>query len=272
MTKSVRLVVWLAIAMLPCSCAVHASQSLTLSLESPELGAKPPAAKAESKTTAQNRNTARIGRVGKVKVSTAFIYKSKSAGSAKYCTIKSGTCLAVIHEEGAWYGVLMSTGATGWIPAKNVEMTGYDLVKTKSGDKRGNLTSRGGDPERDLTGGSEIVRTALGYSQVRYVYGGTNPASGMDCSAFVRSVFGRHGVSLPRTSREQAQVGREVPFDQLQPGDRLYFACRNPYIDHSGVYAGNGLFVHCSSSRGGVGVDTLANNFFWRSLVTARRS
>jgi cell wall-associated NlpC family hydrolase len=106
----------------------------------------------------------------------------------------------------------------------------------------------------------------------KYIYGGTNPATGMDCSAFVRMVFGQYNVKLPRTAREQALVGQTVPFDQLQPGDRLYFSCRNSYIDHCGIYAGNGHFVHCSASRNGVGLDSLASDFFWRSLVVAKRS
>ena len=96
--------------------------------------------------------------------------------------------------------------------------------------------------------------------------------SGMDCSAFVRMVFGQHGFSLPRTAREQAGVGQTVTVDQLQPGDRLYFSCKNPYIDHCGIYAGGGYFVHCSSSRGGVAVDSLSSSFYWRNLVIAKRS
>jgi len=88
----------------------------------------------------------------------------------------------------------------------------------------------------------------------------------------VRTVFGRLGVTLPRTAREQAGVGQTVAFDQLQPGDRLYFSCKNPYVDHCGIYAGGGYFVHCSSSRGGVAVDSLAADFYWRSLITAKRS
>ena len=110
------------------------------------------------------------------------------------------------------------------------------------------------------------------YAGVPYVYGGTSTTSGMDCSAFVRSVFGQYGVNLPRTARAQAQVGASVPFDQLQPGDRLYFACKNPYPDHCGIYAGNGYFIHCSARKGGVAIDSLATDFFARSLVTARRS
>ena len=272
MIRNLHMAIFLAVALLLGNSAAHSSQSLTLSLDAPALDESSATSQRPAGKETPTQTPVIVGRVGKVKVSTAFIYKSRSAASRRYCTLKTGAPLAVVKEKGQWYGVLMTNGAVGWIPRKNVEMTNYKLVRPKPQLKRTSLTSRGGHSTRDLTGGSEVVRTALTYSNVRYVYGGTNPAVGMDCSAFVRTVFARHGISLPRTSREQARVGTRVPPDQLQPGDRLYFACHNPYIDHCGIYAGNGLFVHCSSSRGGVGIDSLASDFYWRSLVTVRRS
>ena len=101
------------------------------------------------------------------------------------------------------------------------------------------------------------------YSGVRYVFSGTDPNAGMDCSAFVRrlqfSVNAAHPASRPRWAPS-------CPFDQLQPGDRLYFACRNPHR-HCGIYAGSGYFIHCSSSRNGVGVDRLASNYCGQPVV-----
>ena len=270
MTGSLRPVTVIAAFLLLLGCSFsHAAQTLTLSLETPTLGAKQGSSPSTAKQ-APKTNTVRVGRVGTVRVSTAYIYKSKSSKARRYATVKADTPLAVVKEEGSWYGVLMTNGTIGWIPRKNVKMTGYELVKAKPDKSRGSLTSRGGTTH--FASGSELIRTAMRYSGIPYVYGGTNPARGMDCSAFVRSVFSQHGVKLPRTAREQARTGIPVPFDQLQPGDRLYFACNNPYIDHCGIYAGNGSFVHCSRSRKGVGIDSLASDFYWRSLVTARRS
>src|SRR5215216_6323652 len=56
-----------------------------------------------------------------------------------------------------------------------------------------------------------ILATAKRYLGTHYRYGGESPASGFDCSGFVQYVFGRHGVKLPRTSREQASAGEAVP-------------------------------------------------------------
>jgi len=267
------------------SCAVSAAdQVITFSLETPALSntqapdpradaraVETPAPQAEEKPEAKKSNGVVVGRVGVVQVSTAYVYVSKSAASRKYTVVRKETPLAIVRDEGEWYGVLMTNKSVGWIPAKNVRMTDYNLVKKP--EPRGTpATSRGGIADRALAATGELLKVAMRYSGVPYVFGGTNPSRGMDCSAFVRSVFSQFGVSLPRTAREQANIGTAVPFDQLQPGDRLYFSCYNPYVDHCGIYAGNGYFVHCSKSRNGVGLDSLATDFFWRSLVAARRS
>lgn len=285
MAQNLKSLISIAALIAVASCTAAAEQTLTLTLEAPSLSApggaaeaaprieKAPASRASAQTGRSGVVT--VGRVGTVSVSIAYIYQSKSSASRKYATVKQRTPLAIVKEEGEWLGVLMTNGSTGWIPAKNVTFTGYELVADKAALDRGALASRGGQPDRAaalaLDSPNDLIRTAMGYSGVRYVFGGTNPETGMDCSAFVQAVFAKHGVRLPRTSREQANVGQSVPFDQLQPGDRLYFACRNPYIDHCGIYVGEGCFIHCSSGRNGVGIDTLASDFYWRSLVTARR-
>lgn len=277
MARFLRTISTLAILLVCAGCCLAATDTLTLSLETPDLGAKvagsSSAADAPSAPEAKRQeNTVTVGKVGVVAVASAAIYKSKSANSGKFSTVKQETPLAIVKEEGEWYGILMVNGATGWISKHLVKLTGYELVADRSSASRGVLTSRGGDVSRPTIFGDGVIRTALQYSGVRYVFGGNNPSTGMDCSAFVRMIFGQFGVNLPRTARDQAQVGSTVSFDQLQPGDRLYFQCKNSYIDHCGIYAGNGYFVHCSASRNGVAVDSLGSDFYWRSLVAAKRS
>ncbi len=269
----------LTIALASACSAALGTQELTLNLETPSLGGGVKSAQqsAPSATPAQSAQpsreaTVKIGRVGLVTAASASIYQSKSTTSRLYARVKADTPLAVVREEKDWLGVMMVNGATGWIPSKYVKMIGYDLVAKKPVVDRATTTSRGTPTSRGALAENEIIKTAIGYAGVPYVYGGTSPTRGMDCSAFVRSVFSRFGISLPRTAREQAQVGVAVPFDQLLPGDRLYFACKNPYPDHCGIYAGGGYFIHCSASRKGVAVDSLTSGFFARSLVAARRS
>ena len=260
------------ILMLLAGVDASASQMLTISLESPALNNSQPAGSETKERGGQSSSSyTKLGKVGIVIAARADIYRSKSAKSAKYYTAKQETPLAIVEEDGPWYGVLMSNGAIGWISKHLVRLTNYAVVTDKTWQTRTKLASRGGYASRDQALGESIVQTALRYSGVPYVFGGTDPSTGMDCSAFVQLVFAQYGIKLPRTAREQAQVGVSVPFDQLQPGDRLYFQCKNSYIDHCGIYVGNGYFVHCSASRNGVAVDSLTSDFYWRSLVVARR-
>ena len=270
---------WLACA---ASCV-----ELKVTLDAPELGSsrstvtdsqksaqsapKPPAPSAAAKSDPPKSAEVKVGRVANVTAGLAQIHDSRSSTSRVYCRAKAGTPLAVVREMGEWSGVLMANGAVGWVKTSFLAFTDYDLVAPETALNRGSSYSRGGMPFRGESVDSDIIREAMRYRGVTYVYGGVDPNGGMDCSAFVRSVFRTFGVNLPRTAREQAQVGVSVKPDDLKPGDRLYFSCKNPYIDHCGIYAGNGYFIHCSSGRNGVGFDSLAEDFYWKTLAAIKR-
>ena len=76
-----------------------------------------------------------------------------------------------------------------------------------------------------------MIPTAEQYLGVKYVYGGTSPVTGFDCSGFVQYVFAKQGVRLPRTSREQATVGQSLGADwrNVAPGDLVMFEENGPY-------------------------------------------
>jgi hypothetical protein len=92
-----------------------------------------------------------------------------------------------------------------------------------------------------------------------------------DCSGFVCRIFAENGYGLPRTSREQSLIGVEVPLDQVQPGDLLFFADRGRDVSHVGLYLGNGEMIHASTGRGEVTVSDLGSRWFQRRLIGARR-
>ena len=116
---------------------------------------------------------------------------------------------------------------------------------------------------------SAIIATGKQYIGVKYVYGGTTP-SGFDCSGFTQYVFAKNGVSLPRVSRDQYQVGTSVSFSNLNAGDLVFFSlAKNGVVDHEGIYVGNGQFINASSSKG-VTIYTLGT--YWKSaFVGAKR-
>lgn len=93
-----------------------------------------------------------------------------------------------------------------------------------------------------------LARAQLGR---RYLFGGTDPARGFDCSGFTRYLMRALDIQLPRTAQEQAAAGREVPRDpaRLRVGDLLTFG-RGSRITHVGVYVGDGRYIHASSYAG----------------------
>jgi peptidoglycan DL-endopeptidase CwlO len=94
--------------------------------------------------------------------------------------------------------------------------------------------------------GSDAVAEAEKFEGTPYVWGGTSP-SGFDCSGLVQYVYGQLGVSLPRTSEEQADVGTPVAsLSAAQPGDLLFFAGSDGTASspgHVGIYVGNGQMI-----------------------------
>jgi cell wall-associated NlpC family hydrolase len=150
----------------------------------------------------------------------------------------------------------MQNGSLGWLPRRAVQITPYEVVYT---------LPRGVDPHY-------VTRLAMQYLGVRYRWGGNNPRTGIDCSGFVKLVYEQLGVRLPRRAREQALKGIPITrIEQLQPGDLLFFAVKRQHIDHTGIYIGDGYFIHSARSRGGVAIDHLSHPLYRRSLVAARR-
>lgn len=94
-----------------------------------------------------------------------------------------------------------------------------------------------------VTGG-QVVADAERYLGVPYQWGGTSPTAGFDCSGFVQHVYGDLGISLPRTSEEQATVGQPVDgLANAQPGDLLFFEPSASGPGHVGIYIGNGQMI-----------------------------
>lgn len=116
---------------------------------------------------------------------------------------------------------------------------------------------------------SAVIATAKKYIGVPYVWGGSTP-NGFDCSGFVQYVFNAHGISLPRTSKQQYGVGTYVAKANLKAGDLVFFDTEGNGVSHLGIYIGNNQFIHASTSKG-VTITSLSNTYWAPKYYGAKR-
>jgi cell wall-associated NlpC family hydrolase len=105
---------------------------------------------------------------------------------------------------------------------------------------------------------STAVANAMSKIGAPYKWGATGP-SAFDCSGLVSWAFKNAGISLPRTSRAQSQVGTPVSRANLQPGDLVFFY--KP-VSHVGIYIGGGKIVHASNKKSPVKVSDMSKMKF----------
>ena len=110
-----------------------------------------------------------------------------------------------------------------------------------------------------------VVGIALQYLGIPYVWGGSSPSTGFDCSGFVMYVYAQVGVSLPHHAAAQWNYGTAVPRDQLAPGDLVFFSG----LGHMGIYIGGGQFVHAPHTGDVVKISSMDER--WGSYVGGRR-
>ncbi len=119
--------------------------------------------------------------------------------------------------------------------------------------------------------GSDWLNTAQSLLGVPYAYGGRS-RSGTDCSGFVFQVFSPLGMSLPRTSAEQAQVGVPIDRGALQSGDLVFFDTEGRgKVTHVGIVVGGTTFINANSYAGKVAMDDLSSNYWASRYLGARR-
>lgn len=110
-----------------------------------------------------------------------------------------------------------------------------------------------------------LLRYALSLQGVPYVWGGSSPVHGFDCSGYVQHVFRRYGVDLPRRSHDIALSIPKVPKSARRPGDLIFFQTTAEPYSHVGIYLGNDSFVHASRGHGkGVQISHLHSPFWHR--------
>jgi cell wall-associated NlpC family hydrolase len=154
-----------------------------------------------------------------------------------------GSAAAAPVVTAATGGVLGASTQTGAAPggqafARDLATATEQLRSATGGADPAGLRSAG----PPTNGGARVVAIAKKYLGVPYVWGGTNPDKGLDCSGLTDLVYHQVGVDLPRVSWQQAKAGRPVgSMAQARPGDLLAFG--SP-VHHVGIYMGDGMLIH----------------------------
>ena len=127
---------------------------------------------------------------------------------------------------------LIFTGCGG--EPKPYRYPNYDIIKPE-------VTCK---PKR-----TNIQKLLLSYLGKPYVWAEEGPDA-FDCSGLTYNIYGSMGLAIPRTAREQAKMGKRIPFANLEYGDLIFFGSTNKKskrINHVGIYLGQGWFAHASS-------------------------
>ncbi len=198
---------------------------------------------------------------------------------------KGETCFIIGFNCG-WYKVSFN-GQKGYVrsdlltllelPYSNAASKG-NTYKESSGSKSSDDSKSSKDSSKEPAGssssdgsntgsslGERVAAYAKQFKGYRYVYGGASP-SGFDCSGMVYYIYRQFGYNVGRTSTDQLRNGySHVSRSNLKPGDivlfeRTYTSSRP--ATHSGIYIGNGQFIHAANSRLGVIVTSIDNDYY----------
>jgi cell wall-associated NlpC family hydrolase len=123
--------------------------------------------------------------------------------------------------------------------------------------------------------GAAPVEIAHRYLGVKYVFGGSDPAVGLDCSGLVQLVFRQLGIAVPRTAQQQFDATARVAREELQPGDLVFFARTyadpHDWITHVGIYVGGGMQINAPTEGQVVSIQPVFSGFWGAHYAGAGR-
>lgn len=207
---------------------------------------------------------------------TVNVRQEANTTSSIVTTVALNTEVQVYSEENGWSKVKVNN-VEGYISSSllsdNKQETSRAQKSTRKSSSTKNKTSKKATNTTANVpasgNGSSIVATARKYLGYKYVYGGSSPSTGFDCSGFTSYVFKQHGISLNRTAAGQYSNGVAVSRSNLQPGDLVMFGKSG--INHVAIYIGGGQIIHASTPSTGVRIDSLSTGYYNNNYVGARR-
>lgn len=226
--------------------------------------------------TAENFNAS-----GKVTGSDVLMRSSPSTSGSKLGSYDAGTTVQVIGINNGWYKVKYN-GVTGYIRSDFISIINSGSSTQSVSTVQQTSVAGTTDPELTLTSVAaeeetsqrqQLVDFALQYVGYNYVYGGSSPSYGFDCSGLVYYVFRHFNFNVSRTASSQYSTdGTSITKAELKIGDLVFFSSNGGYsITHVGIYIGNNKFVHASTPRIGVVISSLDSNYYTNVWYGAKR-
>ena len=158
--------------------------------------------------------------------------------------------------------------SNGWYRIKFEGHTAY--VSGKYLSNEAGASSSSGSTSSGSGTATDIANFAMSFVGYSYVWGGTSPSTGFDCSGLMYYVLTQYGYSMKRVANDQLTQGTAISRDNLQVGDLVFFGYGS-YANHVGMYIGNGNFVHASTPSTGVRVNSLNETYYNTRYIGARR-
>lgn len=126
--------------------------------------------------------------------------------------------------------------------------------------------------DRYTSSAQDLILKGFELIGINYRFGGTNPETGLDCSGFVQVVFkDAMGILLPRSAREQSEVGAAVDRQELKAGDLVFFNTMRRAFSHVGIYLGDNRFMHAPRTGAEVRIEDMRQSYWLQRYNGARR-
>lgn len=262
-----------------------------------------------SKTSNTENKEEATTKIAYIKYDTVNLREKASTSSKSLAKLKLNDEVTVIEEVDSVWCKVEAYGKTGYISTDLLDDKKQEEKKTETSTNN-NTTSRDGETtsreestttqkEKTTTNkeetttkntetttskkeettsnkvtGEDIVAYAKKYLGYKYVYGGTSPSTGFDCSGFTYYVYKHFGYTLSRSSVSQATNGTKVEKKDLQPGDLVIYKNTSlTRIGHVGIYIGDNKMIHASEPGVGViitDIDSKAHKYPQRYVMGRR--
>lgn len=185
---------------------------------------------------------------------------SSSNISSKYVVAKGDTFYSIAKKFNMSLATLQSLNPQ--IQNPNLIYVGQEINISKSSSNSGASTATSWEEKANA-----IIATGKKYIGTPYLYGAsTSQTDAFDCSSFTKRVFQENGITLPRTTVEQAAIGTTVSLSNMRKGDLIFFDTNyDGVINHVGIAINSSSMIHCGSSTG-VTISSL--NSYWNPRIT----